>query len=463
MDIQEVLSFVDELVFTKTGKHLSNLQVAILREVWQGQKYFEIAEENYCSEGYVRNLASELWQILSNAMAENVNRTNFRSVMERKQSLIVSSNFFGSVGNDLIISNVNVCRDISSDISSPSKSDKLQQNLSTAPDLVKLSDRQKEIANLEKWILREGCRLIAILGNSGIGKTALACYLLQKIKTNFDVVIWLDLNLSPPLENTLKSLILSTGNQTEDRLPSTLGEKLSILLSNLQKKRCLIVLDDVQTLLREKQLAGNYQSEYRSYKKFFKLIGETVHKSCFIINSWESPQEIITLAGKNSPVSLFPLKPLGLGASEILRENKLLDESEWEKLINIYQGNPLWLKIAVNTIQEIFGGRVGEFFKYEQLYISEELAIILEKHWQRLSEIEQKVITCLSQKMEPLSIAQLLTDSQLSAQELFNAIKSLGRRFLIETKMQEQETLFSVLPIFRQYVISNFEDLEKLH
>jgi len=459
MDIQEVLGFADELVFAKTGKHLSDLQVAILSGVWQGQKYFEIAEKYYCSEGYVRNLAAELWQILSNVMAENVNRTNFRSAMERKQSLILSSNF---VGNDFIVSNVNVCRDISSNKSSPSKSDKLQQELSTAPDLIKLSDREKEIATLEKWILREGCRLIAILGNSGIGKTALACYLLQKIKTNFDVAIWLDLNLSPPLEKTLKSLLLSTANQTEDRLPSTLGEKLSILLSNLQKKRCLIVLDDVQTLLSEKQLAGNYCSEYKSYKKFFKLIGETVHKSCLIINSWESPQEIITLAGKNLPVRLFPLKCLGLTASEILRENKLLDESEWEKLINIYQGNPLWLKIAAQTIQEIFSGRVGEFFKYEQLYISEELAIILEKHWQRLSEIEQKVLIWLSQKNEPVSIPQLLIDSQLSAQELFNAIKSLGRRFLIETKTHEQETLFSVFPIFRQYVISTSEDSEKL-
>ena len=457
MDIQEVLGFADELVFAKTGKHLSDLQVAILSGVWQGQKYFEIAEKHYCSEGYVKNLASELWQILSNAMAENVNRTNFRSVMERRQLFIVSSNF----NNDFVIGNVNVCRDISSNKPPPSKSDKLQQELSTAPDLVKLSDRHKEIATLEKWILLEDCRLIAILGNSGIGKTALACYLLQKIKTNFEVVIWLDLNLSPPLENTLKSLLLSTANQTEDRLPSTLGEKLSILLSNLQKKRCLIVLDDVQTLLSEKQLAGNYCSEYKSYKKLFKLIGETVHKSCFIINSWESPQEIITLAGKNLPVRLFPLKRLGLTASEIMRENKLLDESEWEKLINIYQGNPLWLKIAAQTIQEIFSGRVGEFFKYEQLYISEELAIILEKHWQRLSEIEQKVLICLSHKIEPVSISQLLTDSQLSAQALFNAIKSLGRRFLIETKMQEQETLFSVLPIFREYLISTSEDSEK--
>ncbi|MGD1809017.1 AAA family ATPase [Dapis sp. BLCC M126] len=163
--------------------------------------------------------------------------------------------------------------------------------------------------------MQEGCRVIAILGNSGIGKTALACYLLQKIKTNFELVICLDLNLSPDLENTLKALILSTGNKTKNQLPSTLGEKLSILLSNLQKKRCLIVLDDVQTLLSEKQLAGNYRSQYRSYKKLFKIIGETVHTSCFIINSWESPQEIITLAGKNSPVRIFPLKPLGLAAS----------------------------------------------------------------------------------------------------------------------------------------------------
>ncbi len=129
-------------------------------------------------------------------------------------------------------------------------------------------------------------------------------------------------------------------------------------------------------------------------------------------------------------------------------------------MINTYEGNPLWLKIAAQTIKEIFGGRVGEFFKYEQLYISEELAIILEKHWQHLSEIEQKVMTCLSQKMEPLSIDQLLTDTQVSPQELFNAIKSLWPRFLIETKMQEQETLFSVLPIFRQYIISAAKDSE---
>jgi len=71
-----------------------------------------------------------------------------------------------------------------------------------------------------------------------------------------------------------------------------------------------------------------------------------------------------------------------------------------------------------------------------------------------LSEIEQKVICCLSQKNEPVSISQLLTDTQVSPKELFNAIKSLGRRFLIETNNQEQETLFTLSPLFRQYIIS---------
>jgi DNA-binding NarL/FixJ family response regulator len=85
MDIKEVLKLADDLVFAHTGKHLDDLQQAVLRGVWQGQKYAKIAEESHCTEGYVRNVASGLWQILSGGLGENVNRANLRSTLERWQ------------------------------------------------------------------------------------------------------------------------------------------------------------------------------------------------------------------------------------------------------------------------------------------------------------------------------------------------------------------------------------------
>jgi DNA-directed RNA polymerase specialized sigma24 family protein len=70
MDVKEVLRFAEDLVFAKTGEHLDDLQEAILRGVWKGQRYSKIAEESHCTEGHVRNVASELWQLLSDVLGE---------------------------------------------------------------------------------------------------------------------------------------------------------------------------------------------------------------------------------------------------------------------------------------------------------------------------------------------------------------------------------------------------------
>jgi len=69
MDVEEILKFADNLVFAKTSKHLDNLQEAILRGTWQDQKYPKIAEELHRREGHVRDIASELWKILSEVLS----------------------------------------------------------------------------------------------------------------------------------------------------------------------------------------------------------------------------------------------------------------------------------------------------------------------------------------------------------------------------------------------------------
>ncbi|MEG4960221.1 MULTISPECIES: NB-ARC domain-containing protein [unclassified Microcoleus] len=460
MDVKEVLRFADDLVFAKTGEHLEDLQEAILGGVWEGQKYSQIAEASHCSEGHVRNIASKLWKRLSNVLGEEVTPSNLRSTLERRQLFIISSNS----GNDFFIGNVNVCKDSQfseypqkrspSTPTSETSKPQTRLDLADAPHISLLCDRTSELATLEKWIVQEKCTLAAISGISGIGKTALSLHLIPQIQHNFECVIWRSLRHSPPLETTLKNILEFLLNKPEIELPISIPERLSLLMEYLRKNRCLIILDDVQSILSSRQLAGNYRTECENYSILFRQIGETTHNSCLILNSWEPPREITALKGENSPVRTLQLKGID-AAAEIFRQKSLLNPETWENLINTYQGNPLWLKIVATTIQEIFRGRVADFLKYDRLFLGEELAATLHLQINRLSELEKKLISQLSQEANPVSIEQLLQDADFSPSELFNGLQSLGRRSLVEIEEQENETLFSVCPVVKQYVISN--------
>jgi len=473
MDVKEVLRFTEDRVFSKTGEHLDDLQEAILRGAWKGQRYSKIAEESHCTEGHVRNVASELWQVLSDVLGEELNKSNFKATLERCRFSIISSKFAKDCTQ---INNVNVCTDTqppeipkdrspstpTSDTSKP----QTRLDLADAPHISSLSDRTSELATLEKSIVQDKCNIAAILGISGLGKTALSLHLIQKIQHNFEYVIWRSLGHSPPLETTLKNLIQFIANQyppnppllrggEEGFLPSSIPERISLLMEYLRKNRCLIILDDVQAILSSGQLAGNYRPECENYSILFRQIGETTHNSCLILNSWEPPREITALKGENSPVCTLQLKGIGVAATEIFRQKSLLNPEQWENLINAYEGNPLWLKIVATTIQELFRGRVAEFLKYDMLFLGEELAATLHPQINRLSELEKKLISQLSREANPVSIEQLLKDAELSPSELFDGLQSLGRRSLVETEEEENETLFNLCPVVRQYVISN--------
>jgi len=50
----------------------------------------------------------------------------------------------------------------------------------------------------------------------------------------------------------------------------------------------------------------------------------------------------------------------------------------------------------------------------------------------RLSELKKQVICCIGNAIEPVSISQILENVQLSPDDLFNVLQSLGNRALIE-------------------------------
>ena len=112
MTVQEALAFADEAVFAKTGKHLDDMQVGVIEGVLKRQKYGEIAKEMNCTEGYIKDIGYELWQMFSDTFEEDVNKSNLRSLLIRRSRI---SNVTGSVisGNHLanghVIGSMNVC------------------------------------------------------------------------------------------------------------------------------------------------------------------------------------------------------------------------------------------------------------------------------------------------------------------------------------------------------------------
>lgn len=70
--------------------------------------------------------------------------------------------------------------------------------------------RQSELTTLQHWINQDKCRLVALLGMGGIGKTALSVKLAQLLETEFDFVIWRSLRDAPSIEELLDTFIKST-------------------------------------------------------------------------------------------------------------------------------------------------------------------------------------------------------------------------------------------------------------
>ncbi|MCY7383942.1 MAG: ATPase, partial [Microcoleus sp. CAN_BIN18] len=223
------------------------------------------------------------------------------------------------------------------------------------------------------------------------------------------------------------------------------------LIEHLRSSRCLIILDDVQTIFSSRQLAGHYQPGYENYGTFFKQLTESSHNSCLILLSWEKPREIAALEGENRPCKSLQLNGLGAEAAEIFREKRLAEEEKWSQLIDLYRGNPLWLNIVATMIQDLFGGSVSEFLSYDTLFLGD-LESLLHQKCDRLSESEKQVISWLASEAAPVEISKFSANLELSRSALLQAVQSLGRRLLVEKVKQGEKTLFTLQPVLMEYL-----------
>ncbi|MBW4620613.1 MAG: pentapeptide repeat-containing protein [Cyanosarcina radialis HA8281-LM2] len=460
LSIKQALSTVDKILGDQT---LDNLTELVFYQTWEGKSYGEISESTGYSEEYIKRKGHVLWKQLSSILHEDVKKLNIKVVLRRHYTKLLTPEIEEQV-------------EITEPVEAPSVilQQVPQQEASSRIDLSGvITDvsffygRESDLRTLSEWVVQDRCRIIAILGMSGIGKTALSIKFLEETKSEFTYIIGRSLRNAPSIQELLTSSIefLSDGQQTAADLPESLDDRIAILIKYLKKSRCAILLDNFETILCSGSLAeeldyavltGHYRPEYQGYGQLVRTIMQSEHQSCLILTSREKPMGLSPNEGLDLPVRSLYLDNLPTAAAqEILALRGLRGTPlATRTLIARYHGNPLALQIIAAHIQETFVGNIEEFLAQGTTVIGE-IEELLDRQFDRLSTVEKQILYWLT-IAEPEWLTNPDCRSQIislgSQQEFLEVLESLRRRSLLE----RQGNLLVPPPVVMEYAINQF-------
>ncbi|HMN26538.1 MAG TPA: BTAD domain-containing putative transcriptional regulator, partial [Caldilineaceae bacterium] len=293
------------------------------------------------------------------------------------------------------------------------------------PQRTKLYGRQADLLQLQKWIAEDGARLVGILGIGGQGKSALAAtfarLLAESTPPEADAdhpasgsqlaragvwgvkqILWRSLLNAPPLAEVMQEWLYLLSGQTITSLPNSLDQQLNLLFDYLQGQRCLLILDNLESILQGEGLGSAYRAGYESYGQLLRQLVEREHRSCLLLTSREAPQELNRWAEDTPSVRCLSLAGLPAAAGRQLLQARGVsdDEGGLAALVAQYSGNPLALKLAAETVQEIFAGDVAAFLQAESL-VFDDIRTVLDQQFARLAPLERELLTWLAILREP--------------------------------------------------------------
>ncbi len=431
--VEEALAILDIML---QQQRLNDIQELVFRKVLAGETYPKIAEIAGYDAEYIKVVGCQLWRVLSRAFGERVTKSNVLSVLRRhsQQALAVAT-----VPN----------------LEDEGASSKQPQDWGDAIDVSTFYGRTKELAKLVQWLVQDRCRLVAVLGMGGIGKTALVAKLAKQIQDEFDYLIWRSLRNAPPVQDLLAELIQFFSQQQETNVPETVDGKILRLMEYLRSSRCLVVLDNAETILEPRDRIGPYREGYERYGQLLRCVAETPHHSCLVLTSREKPKSLAAKEGETLPVRSLKLIGLPSSAGRKIfkaRGSFWASEDEWKFLIEYYGGNPLALEMVAPVIKNLFNSSIYRFLDFlkQGTFVFDDIRNLLDQQFNRLSDLEKEVMYWLAINREPVSFPELQADfvCNVYENEIIEALVSLQRRSLIENSMSG----FTQKPVVMDYM-----------
>src|SRR6266699_1168479 len=322
-----------------------------------------------------------------------------------------------------------------------------------APDVASFYGRAWELDLLSTWVVQERCRVVSVLGQGGIGKSALATQVMHRVAQDFEVVIWRSLRDVPSCEVLLDDCLQVLAPQAFSDASSSLESRQNLLLDCWRSRRVLLVYDNLESFLQEGKDSGRVRAGYEGFARVLWRVAQTEHQSCLLLTSREKPSDLAPLEGSRAPVRALRLARLDAEACQQLLAEKGVAGSTAEqlRLIEVYAGNPLALKIVAQTIVDLFDGQIVPFLEQGEVVFGGVRAL-LDEQYARLSAVEQSVLLWLAILHEPVNLQELLAvlGVPLPRSQVLEAIDGLRRRSLIE-RAQRQGS-FTLQSVVMEYV-----------
>ncbi|HTK11081.1 MAG TPA: helix-turn-helix domain-containing protein [Ktedonobacteraceae bacterium] len=330
-----------------------------------------------------------------------------------------------------------------------------KDSMRKAPESCICYGRETELETILQWIFDERCHLITLAGIGGIGKTSLAIMTAERARSQFDCICWYSLHPlqnPPPLATVLQAFLAQISNQPGIIFSEENDSNTALLIQYLQQYRCLLLLDNFESVLQGESHTGAYRSGYEEYAQFVQQVIEARHQSCLFITSRELLGDLSHLERETRRARFLQLQGLSPEAGrKVLQDQGLLGSDDvWTALILRYAGNPLALKLIAPTIQEVFNGDIAAFLR-ENKSIFGGIHTLLEQQFLRLSQTEQEIMYWLAIDQEQVSLYDLGEDLATTAakDQLIEALASLRRRSMVE---RSKSGRFFLQPVIMEHI-----------